>query len=127
MKTIRQASVVIACVIIGAALGAGENANRDLVRSLRNVPLVDVWTARAGYIYLDTPTSTSTTLPVAAEDDQSVVSIGLGYDDEAHSFDIAYAIGIFDTLTVDDNVVPPVNGKYDFSAHLISLAYGYRF
>ena len=85
------------------------------------------WTARAGYIYLETPTSTSTTLPVAAEDDQSVVSIGLGYDDEAHSFDIAYAIGIFDTLTVDDNVVPPVNGKYDFSAHLISLAYGYRF
>ncbi|MBL7115920.1 MAG: outer membrane protein transport protein [Kiritimatiellae bacterium] len=85
------------------------------------------WTARAGYMYLETPTSTATTLPVAAEDDQSVVSIGLGYDDETHSFDIAYAVGIFDTLTVDDNAVPPVNGNYDFSSHLVSVAYGYRF
>jgi long-chain fatty acid transport protein len=85
------------------------------------------WVARAGYIYLETPTTTTTTLPVASEEDQSVVSLGLGYQNGGHSFDVAYAIGVFDGLTVSDNVVPAVNGEYDFESHLLSLAYSYTF
>lgn len=86
------------------------------------------WVARAGYIYLETPTPSETTLPVAAEEDQSVVSIGLGYDSEnGHSLDIAFAAGLFDGRKVNDNVNPAVNGDYDFESYLVSLGYGYSF
>ena len=86
------------------------------------------WVARAGYMFLETPTPTETTLPVASEEDQSVVSVGLGYDCETgHSLDIAFAAGIFDGRTVSDNVNPAVNGDYDFESYLVSLAYGYKF
>lgn len=81
------------------------------------------WVARTGYIYLETPTTTATTIPVASEESQSVVSVGLGHERGRHRFDIAYAIGLFDGLTVDDNVVPAVNGDYDFESHLVSMAY----
>jgi long-chain fatty acid transport protein len=85
------------------------------------------WVARAGFIYLETPTQTSTTIPVAAEESQSVVSLGLGYKREGHTFDVAYAVGLFDGVDVSDNVNPGVNGEYDFTSHLVSLAYGRSF
>jgi long-chain fatty acid transport protein len=85
------------------------------------------WTLRTGLIYLETPTLTSTTVPVASEEDQAVVSLGLGYAAGAHKVDVAYAVGIFDGLTVDDNVNPYVNGEYDFQSHLVSVGYQYSF
>lgn len=90
-------------------------------------------TARAGYMYLESPSPTSTTMPVAAEEDQSVVSVGLGYRRGAHNLDAAYAIGIFDGLTVDDHVSADpagnsvLNGGYDFNSHLFSVAYSLLF
>jgi long-chain fatty acid transport protein len=85
------------------------------------------WSARVGYIYLETPTKSETTLPIASEEDQSVVSVGLGFDNGTHAVNVAYAIGIFDGMTVDDNVVPAVNGEYDFESHIASVSYGYTF
>jgi len=83
--------------------------------------------ARAGYIYLESPSPTSTMIPVASEEDQNVISVGLGYGSGGHAFDIAYAIGILDGVTVSDNANPTVNGKYEHESHLLSLAYGYAF
>ena len=83
--------------------------------------------ARAGYIYLEAPSPTSTMIPVASEENQSVVSLGLGYTNEEHTFDIAYALGILNGITVNDNANPAVNGSYDHQSHLLSFAYGYQF
>jgi long-chain fatty acid transport protein len=83
--------------------------------------------ARAGYMYLDAPSPTSTMIPVASEENQSVISFGLGYTHEVHTFDIAYAYGILNGITVDDNANPAVNGSYDHESHLLSAAYGYQF
>lgn len=85
------------------------------------------WTARAGFMYLPTPTPTETTIPVASEEDQEVVSLGLGYRDGPHTVDLAYAVGLFDGRSVNDNVVPAVNGEYDFESQLVAISYGYRF
>ncbi len=83
--------------------------------------------ARAGYIYLDAPSPTSTMIPVASEENQSVISLGLGYTHESHTIDIAYALGILNGITVDDNANQAVNGEYDHQSHLLSFAYGYQF
>ncbi len=82
---------------------------------------------RAGYIYLEAPSPTSTMIPVASEENQSVISFGAGYTHNAHTIDIAYALGIFSGITVADNANPAVNGNYEHQAHLLSLAYGYQF
>ncbi len=83
--------------------------------------------ARAGYMYLDAPTPTSTMIPVASEENQSVISLGLGYTHDAHSFDIGYAYGILNGIKVDDNANPILNGDYKHESHLLSLAYAYQF
>ena len=82
---------------------------------------------RAGYMYLESPSPASTMIPVASEEDQSVISLGLGYASGAHTIDIAYAIGIFDGVTVNNNANPALSGEYEHESHLLSLAYGYAF
>ena len=83
--------------------------------------------ARAGYMYLDAPSPTSTMIPVASEENQSVISLGLGYTKDEHTIDIAYAYGILNGIKVDDNANPAVNGEYDHQSQLLSVAYGYQF
>lgn len=91
------------------------------------------WTVRAGYLYLESPTPARTTIPVAAERDQSVLSTGLGFKRGAHSLDGAYLYGWLDPLTVQNHVsappgvASPLDGRYTFNSHLLALAYAYRF
>lgn len=87
----------------------------------------EAWTARAGFMYLPTPTPSDTTIPVASEEDQEVASVGLGYKQGPHAVDLAYAVGFFDGRSVNDNVVPAVNGEYDFEVQMVAISYGYRF
>jgi long-chain fatty acid transport protein len=96
--------------------------------------LTEALSLRAGYIYLDAPSPSSTTIPVAAEADQHVVSVGAGYTTGPHRFDIAYAYGATDDLTVDDHATQaitgtpsPLDGKYSFDSQLLSLSYAYNF
>jgi len=89
--------------------------------------LSDELTLRAGYIYLETPIPSETMTPSIAEEDQSVVSVGLGYTKGQHQFDFAYAYGIFGGRDVSDNVNPAYNGSYDFESHLLGASYGYSF
>jgi long-chain fatty acid transport protein len=82
------------------------------------------WVARAGYIYLPSPVTDETLTPTVAEEDQSVVSVGLGYENNGRRVDLAYAYGIFDGRSIDDNDNPAYNGDYDFEAHLLGVSYG---
>jgi long-chain fatty acid transport protein len=85
------------------------------------------WMLRAGYIYLETPVPEETMIPSVAEEDQSVISVGLGYNKGANRVDLAYAIGLFDGRTVDENLNPAFLGDYDFESHLISMTYSRAF
>jgi long-chain fatty acid transport protein len=82
------------------------------------------WVARAGYMYLPSPVTEETLTPSVAEEDQSVVSVGLGYDKGGRRIDLAYAYGIFDGRRVNENLNPAYNGDYDFEAHLVGVSYG---
>lgn len=86
------------------------------------------WTLRAGYLYLQSPIPDSTFAPIGLDVDQSVVSLGLGYQRGRHAVDVAYALGIFDKRTVHANQSPYYeNGTYDFEGHLAALTYTYAF
>ncbi|HMP97795.1 MAG TPA: outer membrane protein transport protein [Kiritimatiellia bacterium] len=89
--------------------------------------LNDAWTLRAGFIYLETPVPGKTMLPSISEEDQSVISIGAGYVSGAHRWDFAYAYGLFNGRTVNNNANPAFNGDYDFEAHLLGVSYGLSF
>jgi long-chain fatty acid transport protein len=82
------------------------------------------WVARAGYMYLESPVTEETLTPSVAEEDQSVVSVGLGYEKDGRRIDLAYVYGIFDGREVQDNLNPAYNGDYDFEAHLFGVSYG---
>lgn len=81
------------------------------------------WTFRTGYLYLQSPVPDSTFTPLILDVDQSVVSVGLGYEHGRHGIDLAYALGIFEKrragVTKQDH--------FDFDGHLVALSYTYSF
>jgi len=87
----------------------------------------DEWVIRGGYTYLETPSPTKTMMPIGAEESNSVLMLGCGFKRGGHTFDLAYAVGIYDGRTVADSINPAVNGKYEITSHLASLAYSYTF
>jgi long-chain fatty acid transport protein len=85
------------------------------------------WTLRAGYLYLQSPIPDGTFSPMALDVDQSVVSLGLGYQKGRHAVDLAYALGLFHTRRVQGNQNPLFDGTYEFEGHLAALSYTYSF
>ncbi|MCC7299886.1 MAG: outer membrane protein transport protein [Verrucomicrobia bacterium] len=85
------------------------------------------WTLRSGFMYLKNPTPNDTYGPLSPDEDQGVLSLGLGYEIENHSIDVGYAYGLFNGRTVSGNQYPACNGNYDYNVHLLSLSYGYKF
>ncbi len=84
------------------------------------------WTARSGFMYLDNPTPDETYSTLGPDEDQGVISFGLGYETEHHAIDVGYAVGLFGGRTVTGSANSP-DGKYDYNLHLLSLSYGYKF
>ncbi len=83
------------------------------------------WALRGGYKYLKNPTPDSTYSPLSPDEDQGVVSVGLGYANTRHMVDVACAYGLFDGRRIPDS--NPAGGHYEFDVQLVSLSYGYRF
>ena len=81
---------------------------------------------RAGWTYLPSPVPDETLMPTLAESDKNIIGIGLGYHGEAHALDVGYAYNICKDRTVD-SPRNPVQGNYEFEAHLISASYSYLF
>ena len=84
------------------------------------------WTARTGFMYLENPTPDETYSPLGPDEDQEVISLGLGYANDRHAVDLAYACGLFDGRRISGSVNSP-DGKYDYDLQLLSLSYGYKF
>jgi long-chain fatty acid transport protein len=84
------------------------------------------WTLRSGYMYLKNPTPEKTYGPLGPDENQSVLSLGLGYENERHAVDLGYAIGLFDGRNISGSANSP-DGKYDYQVHLLSVSYGYKF
>jgi len=89
------------------------------------------WTARSGFMYVRNPTPDSTYGALSPDEDQGVISFGLGYENENHAVDIGYAYGLFNGRTISGQAMPPLgngaNGKHNYNVHLLSLSYGYKF
>ncbi len=83
------------------------------------------WTLRSGLMYLTDPTPDDTYSPTGPDDDQGVVSIGLGYENDNHAIDLGYAYGLFTPRDIPAS--NPAGGTYDYTVHLLSLSYGYKF
>jgi long-chain fatty acid transport protein len=84
------------------------------------------WTARSGFMYLENPTPDETYGTLGPDENQGVISFGLGYENDHHAIDIGYAYGLFGGRTVTGSANSP-DGKYDYNLHLLSLSYGYKF
>jgi len=84
------------------------------------------WTARSGFKYLKNPTPDETYGPLGPDEDQGVISFGLGYENETHLVDLGYAVGLFGGRSVTGSVNSP-DGHYDYSLQVLSLSYSYKF
>ncbi|MBN2683974.1 MAG: outer membrane protein transport protein [Pontiellaceae bacterium] len=84
------------------------------------------WTARSGFMYLENPTPDTTYGTLGPDEDQGVISFGLGYENDKHLFDIGYAYGIFGGRAIGSSISSPP-GYYDFEVQLLTLSYGYKF
>lgn len=84
------------------------------------------WTLRSGFMYLKNPTPTETYGPLGPDEDQGVISVGLGYESEYHAVDVGYAYGLFDGRSISGSSNSP-DGTYDYTVSLLTLSYGYKF
>ncbi len=87
--------------------------------------LIPQWTLRSGFMYIENPTPDETYSPLGPDENQSVLSLGLGYETEHHAVDISYAYGLFNGRTVQDSVNSP-DGHYDYDVHLLALSYSFK-
>jgi len=85
------------------------------------------WTLRAGYQFYQTPVPDSTFSPTIPDADQNVITFGIGYSSRHHSIEAAYGLDFYDTRQITGNQTAAFNGTYDFTVHLFSFAYRYRF
>jgi long-subunit fatty acid transport protein len=83
------------------------------------------WTLRTGYQYLKNPTPDDTYNPLSPDEDQGVISVGLGYENEHHAIDVGYAYGLFNGRSIPAS--NPAGGTYDYTVSLLTLSYGYKF
>lgn len=84
------------------------------------------WTVRGGYKYLNAPTPDATYSMLGPDENQGVLSVGLGYETDHHTFDFGYSIGLFNGRTVRGSANSP-DGTYDYDIQVIALSYGYKF
>ena len=85
------------------------------------------WTARTGFMYIQSPVPDETYAATGMDEDQGVISLGLGYETEHHVVDIGYAYGIFDGRNISGNQTPAYDGSYDYNVQLLAFSYGYKF
>lgn len=84
-------------------------------------------TLRAGYIFLQSPVPDMTLAPTLPDADRHVVSVGAGFHRQGHRLDIAYGYSVIGDREITVNQNPAYAGKYEPSAHLMSVSYGFNF
>lgn len=81
---------------------------------------------RAGYMYDTSPVPEKTSDPVLPDSDRNEISIGVGYNNNKYSLDLAYYAVIAKDRKVTNNI-NGFNGKYEFFVNLIAVNFGYKF
>jgi len=89
--------------------------------------LSDKWILRGGYMYLESPIPDETLAPTLPDADRHVLSGGLGMRCGPHSIDLAGVWSFFDDRDISSNQNPAYNGKYEITANMVSVSYGYTF
>ena len=84
------------------------------------------WVARLGYIHDESPVPNDTRAPELAGSDRDDVTVGVGYTttNGKFSIDAAYLISFFQD---SHSYLTNLDGKYETTAHVISVALTYRF
>ena len=85
------------------------------------------WKFRLSYQHYQTPVPDRTFSPTIPDSAQNVVTVGLGYRVGAHRFDLAYSRVFYEDRTISPLDNGLFAGRYEISAHLVSLAYGLQF
>lgn len=85
------------------------------------------WIARASYHFFESPVSDRYFRPSIPDANQHVITCGLGYETDHHSFDFGYGIDFYEDRNISNNVNPQFNGNYETMVHLFALNYRYRF
>jgi len=81
---------------------------------------------RAGYMYDTSPVPEKTSDPVLPDSDRNEISIGIGYNNNKYSLDLAYYAVIAKDRKVTNNI-NGFNGKYEFFCNEIALNFNYKF
>lgn len=85
--------------------------------------LSEHWVVRAGYQYYESPVPDSTFSTTIPDANQNVITLGLGYHNSRHAFEIAYGADFYDKRNITATVNPAFNGEYKVTVHLFSLSY----
>src|SRR5579883_259903 len=85
------------------------------------------WVVRGGYQFYQSPEPDSTFLPIIPDADQNVLTAGISYTHNRHSLELAYGADFYASRNVANNQNPALNGSYNITLHMISLAWRYTF
>ncbi len=85
------------------------------------------WVLRGGYQFYQSPVPDSTFSPTIPDADQNVITIGIGYVNGHHSLEAAYGADFYNSRHITNNQNPALNGNYDITVHLFSVAYRFTF
>lgn len=85
------------------------------------------WILRAGYTFLESPVPDDTFAPTLPDADRHAVACGLGYKAGSHNLGLTYVASVYANREIRNSAVPPHNGDYDLTAHLVGVSYGYLF
>jgi len=92
--------------------------------------VTDKFALRAGYSYQQDAVPEKTYNPNVPDSDLNVFAIGLGYNIDRFSIDVAYALGLYTDRDIDNNVGAPyttVDGEYSSLIHIIGVTVGCKF
>ncbi len=89
--------------------------------------LNDIWTLRAGYMFLEGSMPDRTYTPAIASNDIHLLTAGVGYRRGRHSFDLAYSYSLFPDREVSGNQQPAFNGHYDMNWQVLAMSWRIRF
>lgn len=82
---------------------------------------------RAGYTFLESPVPDETLAPTLPDADRHALSLGAGYRKGGHRVDVAGVVSLYEDRDISSNQNPAYNGKYENSATMVALSYGYAF
>lgn len=82
---------------------------------------------RGGYLFSENSMPDSTYLPVIANYDRHIFSLGLGWAGVKNSVDLTYSFVFNPGRTVTGNNQPFFNGRYKHQWHVLALSFTHRF